>query len=197
MSLRLRFAYLFTITIAILLLVSSFTIFYLYAEHRKNEYINKLKTEAVLTFDEFRDKLLKNAPIDESISYECGDNTLIDKEVLIFNANNQFIIENILRVNSVDYDWYDLIDKMSWELSWPIKNTITVNSNTEIACLFQKLVYQRNRIIHSFQITYEDEQILRTKNKKNEQYNITEEYLLEFIKGNEVLSTLLHSFRGY
>lgn len=89
MSLRLRFAYLFTITIAILLLVSSFTIFYLYAEHRKNEYINKLKTEAVLTFDEFRDKLLKNAPIDESISYECGDNTLIDKEVLIFNANNQ------------------------------------------------------------------------------------------------------------
>ena len=87
MSLRLRFATLFTITVAILLLLSAFTIYYLNSEHRKNEYSSKLKTEARLTFDEFKDKLLKNAVIDKSISEECGDNTLVEKEVYIFSQN--------------------------------------------------------------------------------------------------------------
>ena len=87
MSLRLRFATLFTITVAILLLLSAFTIYYLNSEHRRNEYSSKLKTEARLTFDEFKDKLLKNAIIDKSISEECGDNTLVEKEVYIFSQN--------------------------------------------------------------------------------------------------------------
>lgn len=87
MSLRLRFAVLFTISVAILLLISSFTIYYLYYDHRKNEYCNKLRTEAKLTFDEFKDKLLKNVALDNSISQECGDNTLLDKEVNIFSEN--------------------------------------------------------------------------------------------------------------
>ncbi len=91
MSLRLRFAFLFTIAVAILLLISSFTIYYLYYDHRKTEYANRLRTEAKLTYDEFKDKLLKNAPIDNSISQECGDNTLIDKEVSIFDVNDTLI----------------------------------------------------------------------------------------------------------
>ena len=89
MSLRLRFAVLFTITVAVLLLISSLTIYYLYYDHRKNEYSNKLRTEAKLTFDEFKDKLLKNKEIDNSISQECGDNSLLDKEVSIFDENYQ------------------------------------------------------------------------------------------------------------
>lgn len=38
---------------------------------------------------------------------------------------------------------------------------------------------------------------LQLKIRKNNQYVITKEILLEFIKNNEELSTELHKFRGY
>lgn len=117
--------------------------------------------------------------------------------ICVFNSNNQFIIENILSVDNSNYNWYELIDKTSGELLTPIKETITKNSNTKIAKLFSDLISKRNRIVHSFQITKDNEQILSTKDKKNEQFNITEEYLLDFIRQNETLSSLLHKFRGF
>ena len=46
-------------------------------------------------------------------------------------------------------------------------------------------------------LTADDEQKLATKDKKNNQYVITKEILLEFIKNNEELSTELHKFRGH
>ncbi|MCM3442968.1 hypothetical protein [Metabacillus halosaccharovorans] len=56
----------------------------------------------------------------------------------------------------------------------------------------------RNRIIHSFQITYKDgNQKLATKKRNGEQFVITEEFLYDFISKNEQLSSLLHEFRGY
>ena len=59
-------------------------------------------------------------------------------------------------------------------------------------------IAKRNRIIHSFQITNDDkEQILATKDKQHNQFVITKEYLLDFIKGNEVLSDKLYTIRGY
>ena len=122
---------------------------------------------------------------------------LLGSAVCVFNSNNQFVIENILRIDNLNYNWYELIDKTSGELSESIKETITKNSDTKITSLFSELISKRNRIIHSFQITENDEQILRTKNKRHEQYSITEEYLLEFIKENEGLSTMLHKFRGF
>ena len=90
-----------------------------------------------------------------------------------------------------------MIDKTSGELSEPIKDTITKVSDTKITTLFSALISKRNRIIHSFQITKDDEQILSTKTKKHEQYIITEGYLLDFIKENEQLSSMLHEFRGF
>ncbi len=122
---------------------------------------------------------------------------LLGAAICVFNSNNQFVIENILRTDKSNYNWYELIDKTSGELSKPIKETITKNSDTKIATLFSELISKRNRIVHSFQITKNNEQILSTKNVKHEQYNITEEYLFEFIQGNEKLSSMLHDFRGY
>ena len=90
-----------------------------------------------------------------------------------------------------------MIDKTSGQLNDPIKNTITENSNDEIAVIFKSLVDKRNRIIHSFQITHEDNQILATKDKNHNQFIITEEYLLDFIKENELLSSKLHELRGH
>ena len=122
---------------------------------------------------------------------------LLGSAVCVFNSNNQFIIENILRIDNSNYNWYELIDRTSGGLLEPIKETITRNSDTKITTLFGELIFKRNRIIHSFQITENNEQILSTKNRKHEQYNISEEYLLKFIKDNEVLSTMLHKFRGH
>lgn len=117
----------------------------------------------------------------------------------MFNSNNSFVIENILREDGGrNYSWYDLIDKTSGQLKAAINDTITTKVGSEIAQTFSDLVDKRNRIIHSFQITNDDkEQILATKDKQHNQFIITKEYLLDFIKANEELSDKLHTFRGY
>ena len=48
---------------------------------------------------------------------------LLGSAVCVFNSNNQFIIENILRVDCSTYNWYELIDKTSGDLSEAIKDT--------------------------------------------------------------------------
>ena len=123
---------------------------------------------------------------------------LLGSAIYVFNSNNSFIIENILKNDTGKcYSWYDLIDEPSGKLSQPIKETITRHSNTQIAQLFDKIVGTRNRIIHSFPVTLDDEQVLHTKDKQHNQYTITEEFLMSFIKENEQLSLMLHDFRGY
>ena len=123
---------------------------------------------------------------------------LLGSAICVFNSNNSFVIENILRLDEVDkYNWYKLINTTSGRLHTPINETITKSSDTQIASLFEKVVEARNRIIHSFQITHKDEQILATKTKSGEQFIITEEYLYKFIEENGKLSRLLHEFRGH
>ena len=124
---------------------------------------------------------------------------LLGTAIFVFNSNNAFVIENILNCDAdKEYNWYDLIDCTSGSLSIPIKETITRNSNTGIARLFGDLVGIRNRIIHSFQIMNDaGDQMLRTKDHNHFQFNITEEFLLDFIRKNEQLSTMLHDFRGH
>ena len=125
---------------------------------------------------------------------------LLGSALCVFNSNNAFIIENILRCDDSQYNWYRLMDLESGKLATPIKETITQKADEAIATLFDELVIMRNRIIHSFQITCNDEQMLATKNRikdGNQQFIITETYLLEFIKKNEDLSIALHDFRGF
>lgn len=78
---------------------------------------------------------------------------LLGMAISVFISNNGFIIENIINTDS-DYSWYDLIDKESGQLKSPIAQTITKNAGGEIAELFSDIVYRRNRIIHSFRITF-------------------------------------------
>ena len=126
---------------------------------------------------------------------------LLGTALCVFNSNNGFIIENIIRTNT-SFDWYELIDKESGLLRTIISETISKGCDTtEIEDLFLKIVSMRNRIIHSFRITSNSgEQVLATKSRKKEgniQFEITEEYLMDFIKKNEMLSALLHQYRGY
>ncbi len=47
---------------------------------------------------------------------------LIGTAVCVFNSNNGFIIENILRIdNDKTYNWFELTDRTSGRLSKPIK----------------------------------------------------------------------------
>ena len=104
-----------------------------------------------------------------------------------------------MHTDKVNYNWYELIDKESGKLNKVIVATIVLNGGQAIADLFSDLVERRNRIIHSFQITNNDgEQILATKTKVkdgNKQFIITKEYLMQFIKDNEKLSSLLYDYR--
>ncbi len=123
---------------------------------------------------------------------------LLGSAICVFNSNNAFVIENILHTNNDDFDWFSLIDKESGKLRASIKATITAVAGDEIEVLFAEIVEMRNRIIHSFQITYNGEQILATKTKVadgNVQFKITEEYLRDFIKKNQLLSNLLYKYR--
>jgi hypothetical protein len=123
---------------------------------------------------------------------------LLGTALSVFSSNNGFIIENILNTDS-SYSWYELIDKESGKLIKAIEDTITTNSDVKIANQFGEIVEMRNRIIHGFRITSPDgEQVIATKVKSSgEQFIITKEYLIDFIKKNDELSNMLHTYRGY
>lgn len=126
---------------------------------------------------------------------------LLGTALSVFCSNNGFIIENILNTDE-SYNWYQLIDKESGRLRKDVAETITKKCrNEEIEKLFSEIVKMRNRIIHGFRITSEDgEQILATKvpsKEGNIQFEITERYLMDFIKKNDRLSDLLYQYRGH
>ena len=123
---------------------------------------------------------------------------LLGTALSVFSSNNGFIIENILNTDS-SYSWYELIDKESGKLIKAIEDTNTTNSDVKIANQFGEIVEMRNRIIHGFRITSPDgEQVIATKVKSSgEQFIITKEYLIDFIKKNDELSNMLHTYRGY
>lgn len=126
---------------------------------------------------------------------------LLGSALCVFSSNIGFIIENVIRTDNT-YDWYELTDKEAGKLKEDISKTISEKSkSTEIIDLFSEVVDMRNRIIHGFRITSKNgEQVLATKTRikdGNIQFEITEEYLLDFIKKNEELSNLLCKYRGY
>ena len=127
---------------------------------------------------------------------------LIGTAISVFNSNHTFIIENILRISGDQHNWWELIDRTSGNILHKVMeeqygDIIPQN----IIKLFSKLVDQRDRIIHSFQITGpgpnpRNEQLLATKVKgSGEQFIITRNYLIEFIQLNDELSDLLYVFR--
>lgn len=141
-------------------------------------------------------KIIKGVEIPTRQSLPPDDYiVLIGTAITVFNANNSFVIEKILKINSTNYNWYQLIDNTSGQLKEPVKLTIAKVGSNDIKDLFNKLVDMRNRIMHSFQATLENsnEQILRTKEPVvNKQYDITREYLNDFIKLNQKLSDKLY-----
>ena len=118
---------------------------------------------------------------------------LLGTALSVFSSNNGFIIENVLRIDSSE-TWRTLIDRTSGA----VKKHVSGKLPSAIVDLFGEIVDMRNRIIHGFRITNKNnEQVIATKEKSGQQFEITEEYLLDFIRKNEELSGMLHDFRGY
>lgn len=118
---------------------------------------------------------------------------LLGVAMCVFGSNSGFVIEIVLRIdNSVS--WNDLIDKTSGAVKSYLKGKLP----DEIVGRFSEIVSMRNRIVHGYQITDKNKkQVLATKEKSGRQFDITEDYLKDFIRKNEELSTMLHKFRGY
>ena len=73
------------------------------------------------------------------------------------NSSNLFIIENILKIDSKNYNKLDLSNKTFKNLLSVIDEIITsVTQNDKISIIFNELVNIRNKIVHSFQITDEN-----------------------------------------
>ena len=114
---------------------------------------------------------------------------LLGSAICVFNSNNAFVIETILRLDIQKiYDWFHLTDLESGRLKPSIQNVISTKCGPDIEKLFEEIINRRNRIVHSFRITNKNgDQVLATKEKVsdgNRQFEITEEYLLEFIELN-------------
>lgn len=125
---------------------------------------------------------------------------LLGISISVFNSNNGFMIENILRLDPTK-DWHSLIDKESGKIKQEMSYFLNSEVEEEITNLFSDIVEKRNRIIHSFRITNQyGEQSLATKSKNRDggvQFEITKKYLQDFIKENDVLSSKLHELRGF
>lgn len=118
---------------------------------------------------------------------------LLGTAISVFSSNNGFIIENVLRIDD-SATWHTLIDKTSGA----VKKYVSEKLPKPVVDLFGELVDMRNRIIHGFRITnIDNEQVMATKEKSGRQFEITEEYLVDFIRKNDELSEMLHEFRGY
>ncbi|WP_237442332.1 hypothetical protein [Saccharibacter sp. 17.LH.SD] len=125
---------------------------------------------------------------------------LLGTAIYVFNSNNSFIIELLLKNEKSINNWHSLIDKNTITIVKKAKETF--QSREYITNLFVEIISIRNRIIHSFGITapYDilgDNQVLSTKYKDGRQQIIDENFLLDFIKKNEALSDLLHDLRGH
>ena len=73
---------------------------------------------------------------------------LLGTALCVFNSNNAFIIETILRLDiSGEYDWYHLIDLESGRLRPSVHNVISTQCGSDVEDLFLNLIERRNRII--------------------------------------------------
>lgn len=125
--------------------------------------------------------------------------TLLGEAVYVFNSNVSFFVKNLLHAGAPD--WYELADMMAGQLKDEGKKWLVNEKDKRVLELLCELGNERNRIIHSFPVTHDGRQELRTKTKAkdeeqpNYQYQIDRELLRSFIDRNQELSDELYECR--
>ena len=115
---------------------------------------------------------------------------LLGASLFVFEGINAFVVENLGYAGLTgEHDWYHLIDAGQRSYVCLIKKHIDRKLGTDIADRFDRLLDERNRIIHGFVATYSGEQVLGTKTKHDDddpvnsdkQHIITREEMQQFI----------------
>ena len=115
---------------------------------------------------------------------------LLGASLFVFERINAFVVENLGHAGLTgEHDWYHLIDAGQRSYVCLIKKHIDHKLGTDIADRFDRLLNERNRIVHGFVATYSGEQVLGTKTKHDDddpvnsdkQHIITREEMQQFI----------------
>ena len=121
---------------------------------------------------------------------------LLGASLFVFDRINAFVVENLGYTGLTgELDWYHLIDAGQRSYVNYIRDYIDHELNTNIADQFDRLLNERNRIVHGFPVTIgkkennSQEQVLDTKTKHNDknpvasdkQHIITREEMQQFI----------------
>ena len=115
---------------------------------------------------------------------------LLGASLFVFDRINAFVVENLGYTGlTEECDWYHLIDTAQRKYVCFIKKYIDCKLGTDIAGRFDRLLDERNRIVHGFAVTYSGEQVLGTKTKhndddpanRNKQHIITRAEMQQFI----------------
>jgi signal transduction histidine kinase len=114
MSLRTRFVLLFTIIVSVILFLSSLTVYLLYSDHRKSQYLGRLENEAMLAFEGYLDKQLNQKDSASAISKEIGDNSLIQSNIQIFSKSRVLVFAdtNFKPIEKISPAFFDKIKKL-------------------------------------------------------------------------------------
>jgi signal transduction histidine kinase len=94
MNLKLRFAILFTLIVAIILLLSSLSIYFFYSNNRKVDYQNRLKSEAVIFFEKYIDQQLFLADSVAKIGANLDAPILFGDITMLFDEDKKPILSN-------------------------------------------------------------------------------------------------------
>lgn len=126
---------------------------------------------------------------------------LIGVSQWVFNSNLHFIIEMIDKEhhNNSEESWFDLIELTAGKLKGDHKDLILSVLGSEIYDLFADIKEKRDAIVHSFPTGKKVDGYcipVYRNDTKGKRVEIDKEYLKEFIKQNEKLSSLVYKIRG-
>ena len=140
-------------------------------------------------------KITRQSTSDEEFLY------LLGVAQWVFNSNCGFIIEMIDKEhhNMSNESWFKLIELTSGNLL-KHKNMIVTILGSDIYDLFNDLVDKRNSIIHSLPTGEKVDNYfipIYRNDSKRKYIRIDKQFLIDFIKKNEILCDKIYAFRGY
>lgn len=136
---------------------------------------------------------------------------ILGAALYIFNSNYDFLVEDILHIKEKlqlndKIDWWNLMNLEAGKLKQKLQQDPAftpykkvLKHHPELMQEFNYLKNTRNRIVHGFTATSNHNSqvpaLYSLNPKTKEQEEITEEYLLNFIKMNESFNLKLYTFR--
>ncbi len=91
MNLKLRFALLFTLFVAVILIISSGTIYFLYYSYRESEFFERVKNEGLEFHNTIKNRALLRDPDSALYSHLRHNSTVYDERVVIMDLNGRVL----------------------------------------------------------------------------------------------------------